>query len=45
MKISVMSSHFLASSFSSVTIGVPGTEQEDHTNSGSKVTFSFKMVY
>lgn len=45
MKIFVMSSHFLASSFSSVTMGILGTEQKDHSNSGSKLTFSFKLVY
>lgn len=39
-KISVMSSHFLTLSFSTVTVGILGAEQKDHTNSESEVTFS-----
>lgn len=40
MKILVMSSRFLTLSFSSVTVGILGAEQKDHTNSGSEITFS-----
>lgn len=39
-KILVMSSHFLTLSFSTVTVGILGAEQKDHTNSESEVTFS-----
>lgn len=42
MKILVMNSHllhFLTSPFSSVTAGILGTEQKDHTNYESKVFF------
>lgn len=44
-QILVMCSHFLASLFSSVTVGILGTEQKNLINSEYKVTFSFKLVY
>lgn len=52
MEMTVLTSYFLPSSFSSVTVCILGsmsekTEKKDHSNSGSKVIFSLfnKLVY